>query len=137
MSGPLPSQLCLLSALPSRNIGEKVRFLGCVTAYSTASGVLTLEHKHPQDNQSVHALVDVRLLLESLKSEQTRIGEWVNVIGYITAIQPSTDGKRAKHGASEIHIQGLVLWSTGAFDIQRYAATVPMLNVKKEVADDA
>jgi hypothetical protein len=26
--GPPPSQLCLLSALPSRSVGDKVRFLG-------------------------------------------------------------------------------------------------------------
>ncbi|GKT91050.1 telomere length regulation ten1 [Colletotrichum tofieldiae] len=81
--GPLPSQLCLLSELSLRSPGEKVRFLGCVTSYSTHSAVLTLEHGFPKGS-NISASVDVQLLLGTMKSEQTQIGEWVNIVGYVT-----------------------------------------------------
>ncbi|KAK0616052.1 CST complex subunit Ten1 [Bombardia bombarda] len=128
-NGPLPSQLCLLSALPSRTVGEKVRFLGCVASYSLASGVLTLEHyRHPLDNNTaVRALVDVNLVLASLKADQTRIGEWVNVIGYITAIHPSTDAKASDNGGLRVQIQSLVVWSAGPLDVKQYEASMVAL----------
>ncbi|TDZ26370.1 hypothetical protein C8034_v001716 [Colletotrichum sidae] len=116
--GPLPSQLCLLSDLPSKSPADKVRFLGCVASYSTSSAVLKLEHRFPQQS-SVSAWVDVKLLLGTLKSEQIRVGEWVNVVGYVT----SPTGTRAKGTTREPHnvgIQALMLWSAGPLDIQRY-----------------
>ncbi|KAK2068385.1 hypothetical protein P8C59_003024 [Phyllachora maydis] len=54
-AGPQPATLSLLSALPQRDTGDKVRFLGCVQSYAAASAVLTLEHQ----KQPVRALVDV------------------------------------------------------------------------------
>ncbi|OLN93051.1 hypothetical protein CCHL11_07476 [Colletotrichum chlorophyti] len=119
--GPLPSQLCLLSDLPSKSPGEKVRFLGCVTSYSTHSAVLTLEHSFPKES-SVIASVDIQLLVGTIKSEQTRVGEWVNVIGYLT---PPV-GTRAKggtcHKLQNVSIQALLLWSAGPVHLQRYEA---------------
>ncbi|KAK2003269.1 hypothetical protein LX36DRAFT_566555 [Colletotrichum falcatum] len=120
--GPLPSQLCLLSDLPSRSPGDKVRFMGCVTSYSTHSAVLTLEHSFPKGSH-VSALVDIQLLLGTIKPNQTQIGEWVNVVGYVT---PSPSGTRVKGTAREPRkatIQALMLWSTGPLDLQRYEST--------------
>ncbi|WYZ41469.1 hypothetical protein EsH8_V_000364 [Colletotrichum jinshuiense] len=124
--GPLPSQLCLLSDLPSKSPGEKVRFLGCVTSYSLGSAVLTLEHGFPQGSD-VSALVDVQLLLGTLKSDQTRIGEWVNVVGYLT---PSSSGTRARGTNREpqnVAIQALLLWSAGPLHLQRYESSFATL----------
>ncbi|KAK3685077.1 CST complex subunit Ten1 [Podospora appendiculata] len=131
---PVPSQLCLLSALPSRAVRDKVRFLGCVKSYSAADGVLTLEHS--QNTQTRHtpfvrALVDVNLVLEGLKAEQTSTGEWVNVIGYITSILPLTDGKGPSHGMSGVEVQALVLWSARPLDMTRYETSVNALGVKR------
>ncbi|KAK3378064.1 CST complex subunit Ten1 [Podospora didyma] len=126
-AGPLPSQLCLLQYLPSREVGEKVRFSGCVTSYSIASAVLTLEHQLPSDDHFVRALVDVKLVLERLGTDQTRIGEWVNVIGYITAINPppAPAGERTDSGeCSKVQIQAILLWSAGPLDMQRYNTSV-------------
>ncbi|KAL2137793.1 hypothetical protein VTI28DRAFT_8252 [Corynascus sepedonium] len=126
--GPRPSQLCLLSHLPEKGVGDKVRFLGCVTSYSTASGVLTLEHRLPEETRSVQALVDVNLVLESLGSEQTRVGEWVNVIGYITDIALSINGgKESAPPTPIVHAQAVLLWSAGAFDIRKYEASLKAL----------
>jgi hypothetical protein len=99
-----------------------------VTSYSPASGVLTLEHRLQNSTYSVSALVDVNLVLESLGPDQTRIGEWVNVIGYITAIPPITDGKGSNHGTQRVHAQAILLWSSGPLDVQKYEVSVTAFN---------
>ncbi|KAJ4423599.1 hypothetical protein N0V82_001766 [Gnomoniopsis sp. IMI 355080] len=108
-NGPLPSQLTLLSSLPS------------VTSYSMVSAQLTLQHNFPKTSE-VTAVVDVRLLLEKLDAEKTAIGQWVNVIGYISASPPKPASKIRKAGkdAVAVHIQALMLWSAGPLDIRQY-----------------
>ncbi|KAM0552571.1 hypothetical protein ACHAPJ_007900 [Fusarium lateritium] len=130
--GPVPSQLHLLSNLPAQSIGDKVRFLGwydqqfpfaplyaLVTSYSTSSACLTLGHLYPKDS-NVTASVDVSLLLETIKSEQTRIGEFVNVIGYITEMKDLRDKKAPYQESKQVCVQAIVLWSTGPMDLQKY-----------------
>jgi len=117
----------LLSDLPKKQVGDKVRFLGCVASYSPVSGVLALEHRLADEALSVHALVDVALVLESLGTEQTRGGEWVNVIGYITDIVPFADIKDESRGTPTVHTQAVLLWSAGAFDIRRYETSIRAL----------
>ncbi|KAK4166818.1 telomere capping, CST complex subunit-domain-containing protein [Cladorrhinum sp. PSN259] len=127
--GPPPSQLCLLSHLPKGQVGDKVRFLGCVTSYSLSSGTLTLEHRLFDDKQPVAAAVDVNLVLESLGSEQTRFGEWVNVMGYIT----STGSKVPDGLNSTVRVQAILAWSAGPLNLQTYEASVRALN-ERDVA---
>ncbi|OHE97955.1 hypothetical protein CORC01_06818 [Colletotrichum orchidophilum] len=121
-SGPPPSQLCLLSDLPTRPHGDKVRFLGCVTAYSTHAAVLTLEHGFPKGSDVV-VLVDVKLLLGTMTSSQTSIGEWVNVIGYRTPAPPGTRAKGTTREPRKAAVQALMLWSAGPLNLQRYEAS--------------
>ncbi|OBT80954.1 hypothetical protein VF21_00210 [Pseudogymnoascus sp. 05NY08] len=83
-SGPPPARLCALSDLGERGVGEKVRVLGCITHYNTTTALLTLHHDSPKGNHHA-ALVDLTLLLSSTPPPPTQIGEWVNVIGYITS----------------------------------------------------
>ncbi|KAI5462452.1 CST complex subunit Ten1 [Mariannaea sp. PMI_226] len=131
--GPIPSNLQLLSNLPSRPVGEKVRFLGCVTSYSTESGCLSLGHLYPRGT-NVTVLVDSNLLLESLTSETTRVGEYVNVIGYITAKQPSLIlGTPAKETA-QLSVQAVMLWSTGPMDIHEYEKSFDEKSSRQESA---
>ncbi|KAK4645545.1 hypothetical protein QC761_202430 [Podospora bellae-mahoneyi] len=122
--GPLPSQLCLLSSLSQKDIGDKVRFLGCVTSYSTESGVLTLQYRGSEDRQLTFASVDVNLVLQSLKAEQTRVGEWVNVIGYVT----STDSKKLGDMNPVVEVQATLLWSAGPLNLEKYEASVQALD---------
>ncbi|KAK3403198.1 CST complex subunit Ten1 [Sordaria brevicollis] len=135
-NGPLPSQLCLLPDLALKKEGDKVRFLGCVTAYSSVSGILTLQHHHQtQDSPCVAALVDVTLVLRTLKSDQVRIGEWVNVIGYVTTVTPSPARKGSMRESepfqarvhTQVRIRALLLWSSGPLDTQRYDESVHAL----------
>ncbi|KAH7204303.1 CST complex subunit Ten1 [Fusarium oxysporum] len=117
--GPVSSQLHLLSNLPAVPIGDKVRFLGCVTSYSTPSACLFLSHLYPRDSNAT-AVVDVSLLLESLTAEQTRVGEFVNVIGYITEQKMTRDKKQPYQESKQVCVQAIVLWSTGPMDLQKY-----------------
>ncbi|KAH8699678.1 CST complex subunit Ten1 [Ilyonectria robusta] len=121
--GPIPSRLQLLSSLPSRAVGDKVRFLGCVTSYSTALGCLSLGHLYPLGTD-VTVLVDVNLILESLTSEKTRVGEYVNVIGYITSKQAPHAPDTAQQETAQVLVQALMLWSTGPMDIRTYEKSV-------------
>ena len=90
--------------------------MNSVTNYSTKTATLTLEHNHPPGN-AFKAQVDVKLLITTLKSNETHIGEWVNVMGYITG------GQKEKVNGEEkiqISVQALVLWSTGPFSLVGY-----------------
>lgn len=76
----------------------------------------------------MYALVDVGLVLERLGPQQTRVGEWLNTIGYITSIQPSTDREKASdRGGSKVHVQAVLVWSAGSLDVQRYEASLSAL----------
>ncbi|KAK0752415.1 telomere capping, CST complex subunit-domain-containing protein, partial [Schizothecium vesticola] len=122
-----PSQLCLLSSLPFKEAGDKVRFLGCVSSYSISSATLTLIHPRPDDRSPVRALVNVDLVLARLGSEQTRVGEWVNVLGYITSV-PSIGSKPADGPRTPtVSVQALLLWSAGSVDLQKYEASAQSL----------
>ena len=129
-NGPLPSTLTFLSSLPTTPIGSKVRFLGCVTQYALSSAILSLEHDYPCSHASTTvALVDVNLLLESLKREDTQVGAWVNVIGYVEGVVG--DGRVVELGEGnglstggarivEVKVKAVMLWSAGGVRIGEY-----------------
>lgn len=71
------------------------------------------------------ALVNLDLVLERLGPQQTRIGEWVNVIGYITSIHPSTANRKLPdRGEPIVRVQALIIWLAGSLDVQRYETSV-------------
>ncbi|KAL7963417.1 CST complex subunit Ten1 [Trichoderma compactum] len=106
--GPVPSQLRLLSQLKDAPVGDKVRFLGCVTSYDSAAACLNLGHMYPPGtNETVR--VNIELVLETIQSGVTQVGQWVNVVGYIV-----------EGSESLVHVQALLLWPTGPLDIGRY-----------------
>jgi len=82
----------------------------------------------PDQTHQVLALVDVNLVLESMRSDQTRIGEWVTVIGYITDIEPASNLKGSTHVDPTVHAQAILVWSAGPFDIRRYEASLKALS---------
>lgn len=89
-----------------------------VTSYNTSSAILTLEHNFPLGNGH-KALVNVELLLESLTSSETAIGDWVNVMGYV-ALPPSD----TKVNSSITFIQAISLWSAGPLKLHEYEAAL-------------
>ena len=138
-NGPLPTTLVFLSDLPSQAHGDKVRFLGCVTRYSISTGVLELQHvSQLSPARTTVALVDVNVILESLKREDMEVGAWVNVVGYVEevlkddkrqegqaqgkAIAMKKNGNCAREGprAMMVRIHAVMLWSAGAVKIGEY-----------------
>lgn len=90
-----------------------------VLSYNTTTATLELGHAYPEDT-NVKAMVDVELLLETINHEQTRIGEWLNVVGYVT---PRRRGSKAPTESLSVHVQALIVWPTGPLDVQRYEKT--------------
>ncbi|KAL1910285.1 hypothetical protein Sste5344_003901 [Sporothrix stenoceras] len=158
---PAPaSETCFLSSLPGKSVGQKVRFLGCVTDYDPIAGVLTLQHQYqpaaaststsasttpsgaiaPSLAGSVHARVNVDLVLERLTAEQMTVGAWVNVMGYVTeapeaaaaAIAGVANNRRRRAvPPTSANIQAILLWSTGPLDVQAYERQLSeMLSLK-------
>lgn len=88
--------------------------------------------------------LDVRLLLESLKATDTCIGEWLNVVGYVTDRKSSSSvnkGSRleikqkgqkgiAANDVVTVRVQAVILWSAGAVRLGDYER---ILNERKEV----
>lgn len=132
LNGPIPTKLTLLADLDSFSPGTKVRFLGCVTAYCTKAGVLTLEHNYPPKNLT-RAMVDVGLLLNSLAPNETQIGEWVNVMGYVRSSQNQQMRSPGSSGNRETKIQAIVLWSAKAFDLQGYERSLEQRKVSESI----
>ncbi|KIH87913.1 hypothetical protein SPBR_05368 [Sporothrix brasiliensis 5110] len=126
------SEICFLSSLPAKITGQKVRFLGCVTDYDPITGVLTLQHPYQPPTPStgsgthvpahaVRARVNVDLVLKGLTAEQTTVGAWVNVMGYVTGhTAPTTTASDRGRGPACVDVQALILWSTGPLDVQAY-----------------
>jgi hypothetical protein len=84
--------------------------------YSSTSATSVLEHKYPKD-KTVKVYVDVNLLLKTMSAGHTRVGEWVNVIGYITAVHSAPQSLQK---VTAVYVQALILWSAGSFDLHGY-----------------
>ena len=147
-SGPLPTRLIFLDDLRHTALGEKVRFLGwyyvsirphhlshvpltlglSVSDYSAATGTLTLQHAYPPPPYTTpSAFVDVRLLLETLKTTDTEIGEWVNVVGYVErdeTVRRDRDGGRKLDWIGTVRVQAIMLWSAGGVKLKDYEEAV-------------
>ena len=106
-----------------------------VTKYSSATGILHLEHAYPastvKDNRSVTALVDVDLLIGNLKATNVQAGEWVNVIGYVQGdtSDGNKDGMQAGNKVVvEVKVQAMMLWSAGQVELREYEKSVRKRN---------
>lgn len=93
-----------------------------MTGYDKKSAILTLEHNFPVDN-GIKASVNVQLLLNILKSHETRIGEWVNIVGYIVD-KDGQQGTKNRVPTTEISVQAIVLWSSGAIQLDAYERSI-------------
>jgi hypothetical protein len=93
-----------------------------VASYSTSTAVLALAHDHPRGNR-VCVSVCVKLLLQSIGAEQTDIGQWVNVIGYVTSIGPSSVVAPHTTPVQHVGVQALVLWTAKDLDMSSYEGT--------------
>ena len=129
-NGPLPTTITFLAHLPNHPRGTKVRFLGCVTKYALSTGVLEIQHAYPYEFDTiVIAVVDVKLLLENLKREDTVVGAWVNIVGYVEEVNTKREkGKELEGNLGQgkirrvnlVKVQAIMLWSAGSIKIGEY-----------------
>ncbi|KAI4942689.1 hypothetical protein J4E91_009858 [Alternaria rosae] len=113
MSGPIASNLVLLSDLPACAQGTKVRFLGCIDEYVTKTATLRLKHNYPISDLPVIANLDIEHVLERIKELNVDVGTWLNVIGYIE--------RRKEKG---VFVQAVTVWNAGNVDLKAYEKAV-------------
>ena len=83
-------------------------------------------------------MVDLKLVMETLRSTDTRVGEWVNVVGYVEADNVKLD-KEVRGGSREWRggdiegqdgemarpkVQAVMLWSAGGVKLADYERAV-------------
>lgn len=87
--------------------------------YNVAIGHLILEHNyhHPTESGNTVIAVDINPLLESVTSEELRVGAWVNVLGYVR--------KQAQvSGNSKDYIEAVMVFPAGAVALGEYQRIV-------------
>lgn len=98
--------------------------MGSVSRYNVKEACLLLQHDHPHGN-SITASVDVTLVLQTLGVDQTRVGEWLNVVGYVH-LKP--DEQNLRSDPKVITVQALLVWSAGFLNVQAYERSIDMQN---------
>lgn len=106
-----------------------------VAKYATSTASLMLQHNYPvvSAHSTTIASVDVNLLLSTLKPTDTEVGEWVNVIGYVTSEPVFTTRAERRSEASKratASVQAVMLWSAGSIKLGDYER---VLTERKEV----
>ena len=92
-----------------------------VTLYTIATGVLSLVHTaRGQAINDIVAEVDLDLLLSTVKSTDTQIGEWINVIGYVEDADGILGISRAGRKTTIVKVRAIMLWSAGAIRLRQY-----------------
>ncbi|KAA8644772.1 nuclear telomere cap complex subunit Ten1 [Aspergillus tanneri] len=114
MSGPLPSRRVFLSDVASIPADSKIRFLGCVRTYSVSTGHLILEHHYPRRRQNSDpptVSVDINPVLETVTSEELRVGSWINVLGYV---------RRSIDANETVYVEAVMVFPAGAIGLGEY-----------------
>ena len=105
--------------------------------------MLELQHAYSiPPNAPTVALVDVNLILECLKGEDTHVGAWVNVVGYVGDVLKEEkrgvrrgqeklglsklEQDRVRNGprAVRVRVQAIMLWNAGGVKLGEYEKTL-------------
>lgn len=85
-----------------------------------------LEHNSPNAGRVI-ADVDVKLRLESLSAEQTEVGYWLNIIGYVTSITRfGPEAESSRRCGHRVGIQAIIHWPAVAVDPTKYEKDVKL-----------
>ncbi|KAI9824938.1 MAG: hypothetical protein M1832_001543 [Thelocarpon impressellum] len=118
--GPVPARLVFLSELHKAAVGDKVRFLGCVMRYSIEDATLVLRHQYPVQSSSA-ALVNIFILLDTVSASDLQVGEWLNVIGYVSISSTDAALKNERPATSpRVYVQAIAVWTAGAIKLGEY-----------------
>lgn len=91
-----------------------------VRAYNVTTGHLILEHNYRRQNGSgdnAVVEVDVNPLLETMTSEDLRVGTWLNVLGYVRR-------KEQTPNVREDYIEAVLVFQAGAVALGEYERIV-------------
>lgn len=90
-----------------------------VRTYNVTTGHLILEHNYPRQKRSRDAVikVDINPLLETVTSEELRVGAWLNVLGYVRRKEQSS-------GVREDSIEAIMVFQAGAVALGEYERVV-------------
>ena len=93
-----------------------------VEDYDTSTATLILFHNAPSSPPQIRAKVNVDLLVSSLKQEDTTVGEWLNVIGYVNDHQNFNTENQVARSVElvEVKIQAIMIWSAGSVKLADY-----------------
>lgn len=130
-NGPVPSKHVFIHQLAKQECNTKVRFLGCAIDYDDSTGRLIVEHKYPRDTSSklpMRAIVDINLLLDTIKTDALPTGSWINIIGYLqhTSLpktRVSSSGRR-RTVQDLPRVQAILMWNAGAVRVEEYEKTL-------------
>ncbi len=103
--------------------------------------MMELQHAYPPPPHiPTVALVDVNVVLESLKREDMQVGAWVNVMGYVEGVlkearreqgqgrtglaKRNGNGVREGPRAVRVRVQAVILWSAEGVKIGEYERTL-------------
>lgn len=104
---PLDCRLCDQHQLISHAMSS-------VRTYNINTGHLTLEHNYPRrrPSQPVPSVsVDIDAVLETVTSEELRVGAWVNVVGYV---------RRSTEQRGSIYVEAVMLFPAGPIVLGEY-----------------
>jgi hypothetical protein len=108
-----------------------------VVKYGVSTGSIMLEHAFPQQMcPTPTVLVDLQLVLESLKVPDVQRGSWLNVIGYVRKSEqrykktgnPSADDVRR---GPIPNVQAIIVWDAGAIRVGDYEAALTSQREKR------
>ncbi|KXT05741.1 hypothetical protein AC578_1083 [Pseudocercospora eumusae] len=129
---PEPTRLVLLHQIREQEQGTKIRFLGCVHAYSGKRGFLVLKQDFPATTaKSPMVLANISSLLETMNRDLLQTGAWINIVGYVrkparSAINEDVrrDGKTStrRRPISIPYLEAIMIWSAGAVNVTSYTS---------------
>ncbi|RPA80468.1 hypothetical protein BJ508DRAFT_129769 [Ascobolus immersus RN42] len=124
------SRFTCISELGGAEHLEKVRFIGCITAYDPQTAVITLHHRYVLERRvgqttvlSYDVDVDATIALEHVDFNECHLRdrEWVDVVGYVIKKRDmnSTDGSKG------FYVQATQIKSVGqTFDLAKYERSI-------------
>jgi len=132
-NAPVASNLIFLHQIKDQQTNTKVRFLCCTTDYDEQTGCLTVEHRYSPKGTSqmgTNAIVDVNLILETIKRPLLQAGSWINIIGYVHSVpmkQQVSSSRSRSHGDKGFtlpKVKAILLWDAGAVQLDKYENTI-------------
>lgn len=97
-------------------------------------GHVTLEHNYPCSRDGPKTVaVDINAVLAGLKSEELRVGSWLNVLGYVRESTPPASSYSSSQTSSQqsneiptrvpprpVYVEAIMVWAAGAIALGEY-----------------